>query len=638
MGVETLACTRLWRFGTALLLIGSVWGAVLVPARALSDPITDIALPLSSTASPVSLAPGSDGAMWLTVVDSTSPYAYRVMEVGEEGSVLVNVAGPQAANKSQSGSLGRVLAAPDGGAWAAATPDGAGLAHISSTGVVLPVTLPQGYFTVGTATPGRDGRLWLIGQKDEMHPAGGGTDTLEETYAVIAVTTAGEVSVYPLPAFARTFTVGPGKVTLDPQVALVPVEHGMWVGSTAQSEPADAAFVSYGGTVTSVSVPTGAYLVASAGGDAAWWESPFWGSASPETTPTINVGTVTASGQVNVVREFNQSVPGQTLVNTGEGGGHYVSAAFGAGTRFVEGPEGTLLWSESTPYASEQQGAVGTIAKSGETRFTVGKWGTYVPPPTPYGSGTGTAACSFGGQLYQATGGDIWIISGGHPTILSVLTPLDEFSTFLPITPYHGEELRTAAMALSSTGRLWFTVTKAVGTGGGTSAYLAWANPNSPPPGFPPFPGGGIGQTPPGVGNPGGQQRRRVVRVRITGVRRRHLRLEVEVGETVRDAIRTVTITLPSGLSVGLGALKIRREFDVTDGSGHRLSWHVSGRGRTLIFRLGRAVSRVEIKTSVGAIRATKALTRDIGPSGRLLTVELGINKQALTAVYARAN
>ena len=501
-----MARTPLWRFGSALLLIGSVWGAVLVPAPALSDPITDIALPLSSTASPVSLAPGSDGAMWLTVVDSTSPSAYRVMEVGEEGGVLVNVTGPQAANKSQSGVLGRVLAAPDGGAWAAATPDGAGLAHISSTGVVLPVTLPQGYFTVGTATPGRDGRLWMIGQKDEMHPAGGGTNSHEETYVVVAVTTAGEVNVYPLPAFARTFTVGPETVTRDPQVALVPVEHGIWVGSTAQSEPADAAFVSYGGTVTSVSVPNGAYLVASAGGDAAWWESPFWGSASPETTPTINVGTVTASGQVNVVREFNQSVPGQTLVNPGGAGEHYVSAAFDADTRFVEGHEGTLLWSETTPYASEQQGAVGTITKSGETRFTVGKWGTYVPPPTPWGSGVGTAACSFGNQVYQATGGDIWIISGGHPTILSVLTPLDEFSTFLPITPYHGEELGTDAMALSSTGRLWFTVAKAVGTGGGTSAYLAWANPNSPPPGFPPFPGGGIGETPkekPGVGKLG---------------------------------------------------------------------------------------------------------------------------------------
>jgi hypothetical protein len=205
------------------------------------------------------------------------------------------------------------------------------------------------------------------------------------------------------------------------------------------------------------------------------------------------------------------------------------------------GHGGNLLWSDSTPWDENQTGQIGTYTASGKTEYVVPKWAVSVP----HGESFWTGACTFGTQLHEASDGGLWIVSGGHPNMVSYESTGGAFSTFLPVPPPIPMELGIDDMKESTTGGLWFAVYTESG-----ETLLARADSLSPPPGLPSYPGMGGATSAPEI--PQGSTTSVRARAR-TALAHALASARISLaGLWGRHHIGHVTVTFPAAGSVGV--------------------------------------------------------------------------------------
>lgn len=432
----------LWTLAIAGLI------ALGVAPSALAAPILNYAIPGSHQAIN-HITPASSGGVWfvqnLTEQPENLASRLRVGRMSDGGSL--EALSPEIPGKA---GFTQLAAASDGGLWVLGVGNGE-IAHISQDAATESiVTFPEPGLNEAIGE-GVDGRAWVL------RCAGKG---LNEACNADAVTTAGVVSSYPIASLNYTSPPGESSAShLQPHV--VPTAGGVWFGKTVHNKTEvvpGAAFVTYSGEVTAVTLPASSELLGSGAGEQVWWEH-FEGSS-------VTLGQINRAGQTSDL--------------------HSRPASFEYPNTFADipGRNGDLLWSDNTPWSTEQTGRVGVYpAGGGASEYVVPKFAVTVPLEPMMWSG----ACQFGNSLYEASNGAIWAVSGGHPNMLSVHAPSGAFSTFLPVSPVP-RELGISSPVESTTGAIWLALTTLSG-----EAILARANPLEPPPGLPPYPGGLIG-------------------------------------------------------------------------------------------------------------------------------------------------
>ncbi len=374
--------------------------------------------------------------MWFIQSPEAEGSQYQVAEMDPSGHIVASAElSTPGATQADTGVGAALASASDGGVWV----EFDGLTHVGPDGSVRSVALPGRLDPVGGVAAGSDGDAWLLGCATTYNPAAIACDA-------VRVTTAGDVTTYPLPSFAGA-PPSSGSWTLGwatPPYQVLATADGVWLDANipdgSASDLPRAAFVTYAGQVTPVSLPSDSRLIALGSGGVAWWQQP----ADGITAPSVTLGQVTPSGSSTTLLTHSQPL--------GDGGSATID----------QGPDGSLLWATNylpatgitcVPTNPCDAGFVGTITPEGETRYTVGSDQPAIAPPTPYGPDVWSLSCNFGISLYEATDGNIWIASAGHPSRLSVLTANDSFSTFLPI-PESADDSQIYAMQQSTTGAL----------------------------------------------------------------------------------------------------------------------------------------------------------------------------------------
>ncbi len=435
IGLTTLAVAAVFLLGVA--------------SGAQAAPILDYAIPGSNQAI-THIAPAQSGGVWfvqnITEQSFNEASRFRVGRMGDGGSI--EALGPELVGK---GLFTQIAPASDGGLWVLGLTVGSQsseLVHVSpdaSTNTV--VTFPEAGLNEAIAE-GADGRAWVL----HCLYTGAG-----ETCEADAVTTAGVVTSYPIPSLNYTAPAGETSHSyLQPHVAATP--GGVWFGKTVHNQTETvpgAAFVTYSGEVSAVTLPAGSELLGVGAGEEAWWEH-FEGTS-------VTVGQINHASQTSDL--------------------HTRPASFEYPNSYanISGRNGDLLWSDNTPWSTEQTGRLGVYpAGGGASEYVVPRFAVTVPLEPTFWLG----ACSFGNSLYEASNGALWAVSGGHPYMLSVQQTTGAFSTFLPMSPIP-HELGISNPIESTTGALWFALTTQSG-----EAMLSRANPLDPPPGLPPYPGG----------------------------------------------------------------------------------------------------------------------------------------------------
>jgi hypothetical protein len=372
--------------------------------------------------------------------DATSQF--RLGRVDDAGNITVFPA--------QAGRALYTQAAPDGlgGAWALRaetwTPQSqtsGGLTHMNAGGRVESVTMPPGLLPDAIKL-GTDGDAWLLG-------CPGAPGASEQPCSAYSVSPAGKVSSYSLPSISNDLP----SHAYYAQDTIEPVTDGMWM-NPSHTSPGRVAFVSYSGTVTVVPLEAGLEFVGPGPGDDVWWQR--------TEAASITVGLLSPAGEVSATQTRPASF-------------NFPNAYF-----TQAGRSGSLLWSNSTPWDESQTGQVGAYTAAGKTEYVIPKWAVSVP----HGENFWTGACTFGTQLHQASDGGLWIVSGGHPDMVSYESPSGAFSTFMPVPPPVPKELGIDDMQESATGSLWLALYTESG-----QTLLARADSLSPPPGLPPYPG-----------------------------------------------------------------------------------------------------------------------------------------------------
>lgn len=466
--------------------IAVVAGGLAAAGVASAAPIVDYAVPGANEAI-IRIVPGQSGSVWFVqnVIEQpeNATSRFRVGRMSDAGTLeALSAEIPGKADFTQ------LAGASDGGLWVLGAANGQ-LVHVSSDAKeITNIPLP-GNGVSAAIVNGADGRAWVL----RCNYTG-----LNEACAVNAATTTGTVTSYQTPSLNYEPPPGEtGSSYLDPHGAVTAA--GVWFGKTMRTKAgADpgAAFVTYGGEVTAVPLPASAELLGSAGGENVWWEV-FEGTS-------VTVGELSPSGQTS---------------NT-----HNRPASFEFPNSYANDPgrNGDLVWSDNTPWSTTQTGRLGVYHPSGaSSEYVVPEFAVTVPLEPSFWSG----ACSFANFLYEATNGSIWAVSGGHPDMLSDQQPSGAFSTFLPVSGVP-HELGIEPPAESTTGALWFAVDTTNG-----EEMLARANPLEPPPGLPPYPGGGLaGQSSqPAPSSPSAasasariSRALQLVHVALSGLRRHH--------------------------------------------------------------------------------------------------------------------
>lgn len=433
---------RLARWAAGAFAAACVW--VGAPA-ALGAPISDYTV--EGTSQPIThLFADPSGSMWfiqqLSETGENTTSLFRLGRIDDAGAVTTFPAQP-----------GRALfteGAPDGlgGAWAlraetwtSQSQTYGGLTHLDADGTIENVPMPHGLLPEAIKL-GTDGNAWLLG-------CSGAPTSDEPSCSAYSVSPAGRVNSYPLTAIDYDLPTH----AYYAEDTIMPVSDGMWM-NPSHTSPGQVAFVSYSGTVTTVPLEVGLEFVGPGPGDDVWWQR--------TEAASITVGLLSPTGEVRdeQTRPANVSFPNAYFTQAGRGG--------------------NLLWSDSTPWDETQTGQVGTYTASGKTEYVIPKWAVSVP----HGENFWTGACTFGTQLHEASDGGLWIVSAGHPDMVSYESPAGAFSTFMPVPPPVPKELGIAAMQESTTGGLWFALYTESG-----QTLLARADSLSPPPGLPPYPG-----------------------------------------------------------------------------------------------------------------------------------------------------
>jgi hypothetical protein len=413
----------------------------------MAAPIIDY--PVEGSSQPITrLIPDPDGSMWFiqqlsdTGDDATSQF--RLGRSDDSGNITTFPA--------QAGRALFTEAAPDGvgGAWAlraetwtSQSQTYGGLTHMNASGTIEHVPMPHGLLP-DSIKLGTDGNAWLLG-------CSGVPNSGEQPCSAYSVSPAGKVNSYPLTSIDYELPTH----AYYAQDTIMPATDGMWM-NPSHTSPGHVAFVSYSGTVTVVPLEAGLEFVGPGPGDDVWWQR--------IEAASITVGLLSPAGELSAeqTRPANFSFPNAYFTQAGRGG--------------------NLLWSDSTPWDESQTGQVGTYTASGKTEYVVPKWAVSVP----HGEGFWTGACTFGTQLHEASDGGLWIVSGGHPNMVSYQSSGGGFSTFMPVPPPIPKELGIDDMKESTTGGLWFALYTESG-----QTLLARADSLSPPPGLPSYPGMG---------------------------------------------------------------------------------------------------------------------------------------------------
>jgi hypothetical protein len=413
----------------------------------LSAPIADYQV--EGTNQPITrLFPDPSGSMWFvqqlseTGNDTTSQF--RLGRIDDAGSVTTLPA--------QAGRALFTQAAPDGvgGAWVlgaetwtSQSQTYGSLTHMNANGTIEHVPMPSGLLP-DSIKLGTDGNAWLLG-------CSGAPNSGEQPCSAYSVSSAGKVNSYPLTSVDYEMPTH----AYYAEETIMPVTDGMWM-NPSHTSPGHVAFVSYSGTVTVVPLEAGLEFVGPGPGEDVWWQR--------TEAASITVGLLSPAGELSAeqTRPANFSFPNAYFTQAGRGG--------------------NLLWSDSTPWDESQTGQIGTYSVSGKTAYVVPKWAVSVP----HGEGFWTGACTFGTQLHEASDGGLWIVSAGHPDMVSYESSGGAFSTFMPVPSPIPMELGIEDMKESTTGGLWFAVYTESG-----ETLLARADPLNPPPGLPSYPGMG---------------------------------------------------------------------------------------------------------------------------------------------------
>jgi hypothetical protein len=449
-GANRAGKARLAKWAAGAFAVACAW--VVAPV-ALAAPIIDYTV--EGTSQPITgLFAGSSGSMWFiqqiseTGEDTTSQF--RLGRIDDTGSITTF--------PPQTGRAPFTEGAPDGvgGAWAlraetstSPSQSSGGLTHLNADGTVENVPMPRGLLPEAIKL-GADGNAWLLG-------CSGMPSSGEQSCSAYSVSSAGAVNSYPLTSIAHDLPTH----AYYAEDTIMPVSDGIWM-NPSHTSPGHVAFVSYSGAVTVVPLEVGLELVGPGPGDDVWWQRAEAG--------LITVGLLSPTGEVSAeqTRAAESSAPNADFMQAG--------------------PEGNLLWSDSTPWNENQTGEVGTYTASGKTEYVVPSWAASVPQ----GEDFWTGACTFGTQLHEASDGGLWIVSTGHPDVVSYESPAGAFSTFMPLPPPVPKELGIEAMQESTTGGLWFALYTESG-----QTMLARADSLSPPAGLSPYPGTGNTSYPP---------------------------------------------------------------------------------------------------------------------------------------------
>jgi streptogramin lyase len=410
-------------------------------------PIADYQV--EGTSQPIThLFPDSSGSMWfvqqLSETGNDTISQFRLGRIDDAGNITTFPA-----------QVGRALytqAAPDGvgGAWVlgaetwtSQSQSYGDLTHMNASGTIAHVPMPNGLLP-DSIKLGTDGNAWLLG-------CSGVPNSGEQPCSAYSVSPVGKVNSYPLTSIDYEMPTH----AYYAQDTMMPATDGMWM-NPSHTSPGHVAFVSYSGTATTVPLEAGLEFVGPGPGDDVWWQR--------TEAASITVGLLSPAGELSAeqTRPANFSAPNAYFTQAGHGG--------------------NLLWSDSTPWDENQTGQIGTYTASGKTEYVVPKWAVAVP----HGESFWTGACTFGTQLHEASGGGLWIVSAGHPDMISYESPAGAFSTFMPVPPPAPMELGIDAMQESTTGGLWFALYTESG-----QTLLARADSLSPPPGLPPYPGMG---------------------------------------------------------------------------------------------------------------------------------------------------
>jgi hypothetical protein len=558
----------------AAALAGAVTGTM--PTSALSAPIVDY--PIEGTNQPIiHLFPDPSGPTWFiqqvneTGNDATSQF--RLGRVDDAGNITMSPTQPGRALYTQ--------AAPDGlgGAWALRaetwTPQSqtsGGLTHMNAGGTVEGVTMPPGLLPDAIKL-GADGNAWLLG-------CPGAPGSSEQPCSAYGVSPAGKVRSYPLPGISYELPTH----AYYAQDTITPVTDGMWM-NPSHTSPGHVAFVSYSGTVSVVPLEAGLEFVGPGPGDDVWWQR--------TEAASISVGLLNPAGQVSATqtRPASFSFPNASFTQAGR--------------------SGSLLWSNSTPWDESQTGQVGTYTATGKTEYVVPKWAVSVP----HGENFWTGACTFGTLLQQASDGGLWIVSGGHPDMISYESPAGAFSTFMPVPLPVPKELDIDDMQESSTGELWLALYTESG-----QTLLARADPLSPPPGLPSYPGtsgaGYVAETSQ-TGTTAARAHSRAALLRALATA--HISI---AGLWGAHHLGHITVVFPGAGSVQVAVSVTIGHRGVVVAKG-RLARAASGRGTIVVrpTRTGRGLlrhrprGRVEVLMSFGGLAGgTARMTRSLKP------------------------
>jgi hypothetical protein len=400
--------------------------------------------------------------MWFVESPTGEGNQFEVANMSSTGQVSASAQlTTGGSTQATTGIFVQLAPASDGGVWVMV--DDA-LWHISTAGSIEPITLPPGsVLEPDGLTSGQDGNAWGL-SCEITYPS---KETASETCEALEVELGGHVLTHSIPSFSRTFPTSDmaNDAYSSPPGLAFATEGGIWMDKPAVTSEGgkawEAVLVSYSGTVTPADIPARARLVAPGQGESVWWEEPA--EDDLPTTPIATFGQLMPDGTSKVV-----------LVHAQEPGEPEADA-------IVEpGPNGALLWAERTPSSQTRTGFMGMISTTGETRYVVEPFATLVSS-----EGNSWLGGYGFGSLYEAANGDIWMDSYN---VLSVLTSAEEFSTFT-LLPSTAEQLQIWDMQPSSTGALWFSLDKPTVSNESASGVLARANPLSPPPGLPRFPG-----------------------------------------------------------------------------------------------------------------------------------------------------
>jgi hypothetical protein len=473
---------------------------------AFGTPIADY--PVEGTSQPIThLFADPSGSMWFvqqlseTGNDTTSQF--RLGRIDDAGNITTFPAQVGRALYTQAASDGVggawVLGAET---WTSQSQSYGGLTHMNASGTIAHVPMPNGLLP-DSIKLGTNGNAWLLG-------CSGVPNSGEQPCSAYSVSPVGKVNSYPLTSIDYEMPTH----AYYAQDTIMPVTDGMWM-NPSHTSPGHVAFVSYSGTATTVPLEAGLEFVGPGPGEDVWWQH--------TEAASITVGLLSPAGELSAeqTRPANFSAPNAYFTQAGHGG--------------------NLLWSDSTPWDENQTGQIGTYTASGKTEYVVPKWAVSVP----HGESFWTGACTFGTQLHEASDGGLWIVSGGHPNMVSYESTGGAFSTFLPVPPPIPMELGIDDMKESTTGSLWFAVYTESG-----ETLLARADSLSPPPGLPSYPGMGGATSAPEI--PQGSTTSVRARAR-TALAHALASARISLaGLWGRHHIGHVTVTFPAAGSVGV--------------------------------------------------------------------------------------